>query len=175
MKKSVVCFLLVLVCCLLCAFGAGADTLSTESFTLTYSGEYRFDASYAETNGPVESHGLLLSSRLAAEIRAEKLDIPLSLASLSESDRLAYIRDFEDLFSDEDAAFLDTLTTATGEPFLLFSMKDEDGPYFLMEAIREGVAADFLLYARSGVRDVSNAELVDFARKLAEGFRWNDE
>lgn len=70
----------------------------------------------------------------------------VSLYSATDEVRETYVADTLDAFSDENPALADTLETASGVPFYIYSMEGSDGAYYFAETIANGVSVNFYCY-----------------------------
>ena len=70
----------------------------------------------------------------------------VSLFSASDEVRETYVADTLDAFADENPALADTLETASGVPFYIYSMEGSDGAYYYAETIANGVSVNFYCY-----------------------------
>jgi len=70
----------------------------------------------------------------------------VSLYSASDEDKAAYVADTLEDFADESPALADTLNTASGVPFYIYSLESSDGAYYYAETIANGVSVNFCCY-----------------------------
>ena len=70
----------------------------------------------------------------------------VSLFSASDDVRETYVADTLDAFSDDNPALADTLETASGIPFYIYSMEGSDGAYYYAETLANGVSVNFYCY-----------------------------
>lgn len=71
----------------------------------------------------------------------------VNLYEATEEQRQAYLDDMLDLYADDSAAYVDTLTSVGGYPFYIYSMEDsEDGPYYYAETLIQGTSVNFCCY-----------------------------
>lgn len=173
MKK----LLAVLLCTLFClasSWALAADYTAPGLFTITYDDTaYKLDNnSYLSerTDGEFTWLFLLYGDDTIIDVEANHLmDFQgLTFLTASEEERQAYVDYFLDLYAEEDAELVASLTSAKDEiPFYVFSMQDEDGLYYQAETVVKGYSLDF--YAYHEYLDPDDALLEDL-KALVESF-----
>lgn len=144
--------LAVILALLLCALPANAEVYCAPGlFTLRYDEQcYTLDDvaySYENTGGNAHWFFILYNDEVMINASMENLQDCAVQSLVGESLSQPYIADMQDLYSDQDAAFLTAIDTSGGKvPFYVFSCKNEDGPYLMAETVIDGKAFDFMIY-----------------------------
>lgn len=70
----------------------------------------------------------------------------VNLYEADEDEREAYVAETLESFAEYNAVYVDALTSVSGYPFYIFSMEDEDGPYYFGETIIGGTSVNLNCY-----------------------------